>query len=205
MSAVFVLLDGWAIRYRSLPDGRRQILNVMLPGDLFDLQALADLRADHSVMTCTSVEVMSMPPKIFLEALQQARLLSIAFWWAMVQEESILREQIVRVGRRNAKERIGHFLLELQRRMSVAMGVEVVEFMVPLKRADIADALGLTPVHVSRTFGRLKEDGLISEENGSIRLLDTARLAKICHFDTDYLHLKALPIDGANTKVPQLT
>ncbi|GGB62262.1 Crp/Fnr family transcriptional regulator [Henriciella pelagia] len=189
---IFILQTGWALRYRLLEDGRRQIVNFMLPGDVFDLQSLADLQADHTVTAITDCDVTVIPARPFVRMLRDSTRIAAAFWWAAVQEESILREQIVRIGRRSARERIGHMLLELHRRYAGATGEETDELVMPVTRADIADALGLTPVHVSRTMSAMRRSGLIAEERGSIKLLDRARLARLSHFDTDYLHLKKL-------------
>ncbi|MEQ8556906.1 MAG: Crp/Fnr family transcriptional regulator [Henriciella sp.] len=191
-SKVFILQSGWAIRYRLLEDGRRQIVNFMLPGDVFDLQALGDLKADHSVTTVTECHVAVIPAEPFINMLKSSGMLASAFWWSAVQEESILREQIVRIGRRSARERIGHLLLELHRRYTGATGQQVDRLTMPLTRADIADALGLTPVHVSRTMSAMRRSGLISEEKGAITLEDRDRLARLSYFDMDYLHLKKL-------------
>ncbi|WP_300376902.1 Crp/Fnr family transcriptional regulator [Henriciella sp.] len=194
---VFILQSGWAIRYRLLEDGRRQIVNFMLPGDVFDLQALADLQADHSVTAITECHVAIIPSNPFIAMLQGSGRLASAFWWSAVQEESILREQIVRIGRRSARERIGHLLLELHRRYIGATGDEVDRLNMPLTRADIADALGLTPVHVSRTMSAMRRSGLIKEEKGSITLEDRDRLARLSYFDVDYLHLRKLNLLSA--------
>lgn len=187
---VFVIRRGWAIRYRMLEDGRRQIVNFMLPGDVFDLQALADLRADHTVTAITICDVTMLDQADFLGILSSSAELAGAFWWASVQEESILREQIVRVGRLSAKERIGHLLLELRRRLNAGLGRVQDEVHMPLTRTDIADALGLTSVHVSRTFSEMRRAGLIEETRDSIRITDRTRLAQICHFDDSYLHVR---------------
>ncbi|MEM5517063.1 Crp/Fnr family transcriptional regulator [Henriciella sp. AS95] len=191
---VFVLQAGWALRYRLLEDGRRQIVNFMLPGDVFDLQSLSDLKADHTVTAITDCDVTVIPSRPFVKMLQESSHIAAAFWWSAVQEDSILREQIVRIGRRSARERIGHMLLELHRRYAGATGEETDELVMPVTRADIADALGLTPVHVSRTMSAMRRSGLIEEERGSIRLLDRERLSRLSHFDTDYLHLKKLDL-----------
>lgn len=187
---IFVIQSGWALRYRMLEDGRRQIVNFMLPGDVFDLQALADLKADHTVTALTTCDVITIDQASFLSTLSTSAQLAGAFWWASVQEESILREQIVRVGRLSAKERIGHLLLELRRRLNAGLGRVQDEVHMPLTRADIADALGLTSVHVSRTISEMKRAGLIEESRDSVRILDKSRLAQVCHFDDDYLHIR---------------
>lgn len=189
---IHIIQSGWAARYRMIEDGRRQIVNFMLPGDVFDLQALGDLDADHSVAAVTNVDVTSFDAARFLSALRRSGDVASAFWWTAVQEESILREQVVRVGRLSARERIGHMLLELRRRWGGAMGESVLDLPLPLTRTDLADALGLTPIHVSRTMSQLKQDGMIKETRDSIRILDRDRLARLSQFDPDYLHIRKL-------------
>ncbi|MEM6649772.1 MAG: Crp/Fnr family transcriptional regulator [Pseudomonadota bacterium] len=189
---VFIMVEGWAIRYRVLEDGRRQIVNFMLPGDIFDLQSLADLKADHSVTTVTPATVIKIKSEKFLRLLRQSTELAATFWWASVQEESILREQIVRIGRRSAQERIGHLLLELERRFNIAIGKETTHMPLPLSRTELADTLGLTSIHVSRTMSSMRRSGLIEEVDRNIRILDREKLSKMCQFDLDYLHLRTL-------------
>ncbi|MEH6488897.1 Crp/Fnr family transcriptional regulator [Hyphomonas oceanitis] len=191
---LFIVNKGWAVRHRTLEDGRRQIVNFMLPGDIFDLQALACLEADHTVTSVTDVSILVIDTREFVQLLRTSGDISSSFWWAAVQEESILREQIVRLGRRSAKERIGHLLLELQRRMNGAMGTNHSQLPLPLTRVDLADALGLTPVHVSRTMSAMRHAGLIEETRGVILIDDRERLARLCHFNTDYLHLRRLDL-----------
>ncbi|KCZ51000.1 hypothetical protein HY29_06520 [Hyphomonas beringensis] len=199
---VFLLTEGWAIRHRTLEDGRRQIVNFMLPGDVFDLQVLAGLEADHGVTAVNRTATMRIEADEFITMLKKSGPLASAFWWSAVQEESILREQIVRVGRRSARERIGHLLLELQRRLQAAIGSDNDVMPLPLTRTDLADALGLTPVHVSRTMSALRRAGLIEESRGRVKILDADKLARQSHFDMDYLHMRRLDLlngsDGMN-------
>lgn len=200
---IYIIQSGWAARYRMLEDGRRQIVNFMLPGDIFDLQALGDLDADHSVAAVTDVDVTNFDATRFLSALRHSGDVASAFWWTAVQEESILREQVVRVGRLSARERIGHLLLELRRRWGGAIGESVLDLPLPLTRTDLADALGLTPIHVSRTMSQLKQDWMIEETRVSIRILDHDRLARLSQFDPDYLHIRKLAFSDADGASPQ--
>lgn len=189
---LFIIREGWTIRYRMLEDGRRQIVNFMLPGDIFDLHALSGLEADHTVTAVTRTRIIEIENAPFVAALRSNGEFASAFWWAAVQEESILREQIVRVGRRTARERIAHLLLELQRRLACALGGKDNNLVLPVTRTDLADALGLTPVHVSRTMSWLSSAGLIEQKRGVVSIVDRPRLARLAHFDDDYLHLRKL-------------
>jgi CRP-like cAMP-binding protein len=190
---VFVVSKGWALRHRTLKDGRRQIVNVMLPGDCFDLQALISTKADHSVEALTAVELLRLSSEDFLNAMQANAKLATAFWWAAVQEESILREQIVRLGRRSGRERLAHILLELRRRLMHA-GQDVGDTLIlPMSREVLADLLGLSSVHVSRSVTALRDNGLIRTSNGSVQLLDIDGLAEVAQFDPSYLHIARQP------------
>ncbi|WP_339693356.1 Crp/Fnr family transcriptional regulator [uncultured Parasphingorhabdus sp.] len=191
MDSVLIVKEGWAIRYKSLEDGRRQVLNILLPGDMFDLQVLVAAEADHSVKTVTDLTAFSVKPSVFRRLLTDSGKLTLAFWWMQVQEESFLREQIVRNGQQTARERIGHFLLELHRRVQIAGEGTSDGFRVPLTQTVIADALGLTPIHTNRVLRQLERDGLLERANGWIQFTDAARLADISQFDPAYFHLDA--------------
>lgn len=191
---VFVIESGWAIRFRMLEDGRRQILNFMLPGDCFDLMAINRARSDHNVSAASDVVLRRIKASVFLKTVSNNPRLATSFWWAAIQEEAILREQIIRVGRRSAKERIAHLILELNRRASAVSG-EVEDFLsLPVAQSLLADALGLSIVHVSRTLTRLKSEGYIRMDTKGIEILRRQDLAEMCDFDTRYLHLETLKL-----------
>lgn len=191
LDSLLLVKEGWAIRYKSLEDGRRQVLNVLMPGDMFDLQVLVAAEADHSVKTVSALTGLSVRPPVFRRLLTESGKLTLAFWWMQVQEEAFLREQIVRNGQQTARERIGHFLLELHRRARIAGEGTPDGFRVPLTQTVIADALGLTPIHTNRVLRQLERDGLLERENGWIVFKDQDRLAEISQFDPSYFHLDA--------------
>ncbi|QJB70288.1 Crp/Fnr family transcriptional regulator [Parasphingorhabdus halotolerans] len=191
LDSILIVKDGWAIRYKTLEDGRRQVLNVLLPGDMFDLQVLVAAEADHSVSTITTLDALSVKPSVFRGLLTESGRLTLAFWWMQVQEEAFLREQIVRNGQQTARERIGHFLLELHRRLQIADEGTRDGFRMPLTQTVIADALGLTPIHTNRVLRQLERDELIEREKGWVVFKDAGRLAEICQFDPSYFHLDA--------------
>ncbi|WP_026941793.1 Crp/Fnr family transcriptional regulator [Hellea balneolensis] len=191
---VFVIETGWAIRYRILDDGRRQIVNFMLPGACFDMMSMAYAKADHAVSAVTEVRLRRLKSADFLKAVSMRPKLATAFWWVAIQEEAILREQIVRIGRRSAKERVSHLLLELNRRIA-AIEEKLTDFInLPFPQALFADALGLSVVHVSRTLTKLKAEGMISTSPEGIEILDRDRMAEMCDFDSRYLHLERLKL-----------
>lgn len=189
---VFVVESGWAIRYRILDDGRRQIVNFMLPGACFDMMSMAYAKADHAVSAATEVTLRRIKSSDFLRAISAQPRLATAFWWVAIQEEAILREQIIRIGRRSAKERVAHLLLELNRRIAAIEG-RLTDFInLPFPQALFADALGLSVVHVSRTLTKLKAEGMISTGPGGIEIIEREKMSEMCDFDSRYLHLERL-------------
>ena len=199
MDAVLVMREGWAARIKTLEDGRRQILNILLPGDIFDLQVLVAAEADHSVVTVTAGSVYALAPQAVREMLAGSGALTMAFWWTQVQEEAFLREQIVRNGRQSAQERIGHFLLELHRRAQIVNQADRDTLRLPLTQTQIADALGLTPIHTNRVLRRLVRAGYIETNRQWIRFLAPDALAQMCDFDPAYFHLDAFRMRLART------
>ncbi len=189
---VFVVESGWAIRYRILDDGRRQIVNFMLPGACFDMMSMAYAKADHAVSAATEVKLRRIRSSDFLKAISAQPRLATAFWWVAIQEEAILREQIIRIGRRSAKERVAHLLLELNRRIAAVEGQLTNFINLPFPQALFADALGLSVVHVSRTLTKLKAEGFITTKQGGIEILEREKMADMCDFDSRYLHLERL-------------
>ena len=186
---VFWIESGCAARYRVTGDGGRQIVNLMLEGDVFDLQAVLTARADHNVAALNEVVVAEVEAKAFVDLVSKRPGLAAALWWASVQEESILREQIVRVGRRGALQRLSHLFCEIYRRELLANGYGDRKLQAPLTRETLADILGLSSVHVSRTLSRLKSLNAVSVSQGHIVIEDLKCLAQIGEFDPRYLHL----------------
>ena len=191
LSELLIVKSGWAIRYKTFEDGRRQILNVLLPGDFFDLQVMVAAEADHSVSAVNDVEILAIQPELVRDLFTGKGSVPLAFWWTQVQEEAFLREQIVRNGRQTARERIGHFLLELNRRAQIANISSGSGFNLPLTQTMIADALGLTSIHTNRVLRQFAKEELIEKTRSYVKFLNADRLAEICDFDPAYFHLDA--------------
>jgi CRP-like cAMP-binding protein len=183
----FVAIEGWAFRYRMLKDGRRQILNFILPGDIVGLDAHVIDRAPASVAAITDCSVAEFPPALTLTMLGQHARLASALLWATSREEAFLGERLVSLGRRPADERVGHLMVELYRRLGLVGRADEGAFAMPLTLQHIADALGLSVVHVSRTFTRLRTRGLVIRRNGDVRLPDLAALEAKVEFPGLYL------------------
>ena len=187
--SVFLLQEGMAVRYRNLPDGRRQIMTFLIPGDLCDPHVFLLRTMDHSIGTLTPVRVSPISREDLMHTFATRPRISAALWWASLQEESMLRERIVSLGRRDARGRIAYLLCELLWRHA-AMGLAENEiFRLPLTQTELGDALGLTPVHVNRVLRGFRERRLILMEHRMLHVLDVAGLQEIAAFDKAYLHL----------------
>lgn len=188
---IYIMLNGWAARYKTLPDGLRQITAILLPGDLCDMGAAILQRTDHSVIALTSVTIASVTRATLVEATRERPGLAQAFWWAGLVDEAVLRTWIVNLGRRDAYARIAHLLCELHERMKRVGLVRDGEFNLPLTQEELADALGLTSVHTNRTLQRLRTEGLVRLHSHMLTILDADRLGEAAGFDPTYLHASA--------------
>ena len=190
---VSVVSRGWAIRYKLLDDGRRQILNVLLPGDVVGFFALLFKTAEYAVEPLTPLGVHCFSPERAFEAFAQAPRLAVALSWLAGQSERQLDEQIVRVGRRHATERMAHLFVELNHRLQRVGLMDEQTCQFPLTQAILADTLGMSQVHANRSFRQLVQEGLVAWQSGRIQLLDTAGLSQRAGFDAGYLEQRSLP------------
>jgi CRP-like cAMP-binding protein len=185
----FVLIDGMAYRYRLLPDGKRQILTFLLPGDVFELHAFLFTAMDYSVGTLVPTRIAPISRDIVTTLFVEHPRIGAALWWSAVQQEAIQRERIVALGRRTAAGRVAYLLSELVSRMR-AVGVSHDHAIgLPLTQPELADTLGLTAVHINRVLKKFRSDGLITLERRRLVLQDVTRLHEVAGFDEGYLHL----------------
>lgn len=195
MNRTWVLLDGWAFRYKSFADGRRQVLNYLLPGDVIGLYSVMLRRSDYGVEAITSMSLAVFPCTELIDALAHTPRLLLALSWMAGQSERMLDEQIARVGRRGAAERMAHLFVELYVRM-VRLGMSKDDARVlPLTQALLSDTLGMSHVHANRCFGTLTREKLVALKAGQLVLLDTGRLAQRAGFDSSYLEETSVPRD----------
>ncbi len=185
---VFVILDGWACRYKILPNGNRQIIAFMMPGDFCDMHVGVLDEMDHNIETLTTSTVATIQ-RVEMEALVEASpSLTRAFWWTQLVEAAMLRATIVSLGRRNSLERVAHLLCELCFRLQNVEGGDVGRYVMPFSQIVLADAVGLTPVHVNRVLRKLRQDGALELGGASMTIIGLAKLSAIAGFDDNYLH-----------------
>jgi len=196
---IFMVEDGWAMRFKTLSDGRRQILNFVLPGDFVGLFSPLFETADHSVSALTDLTVHPVEPAYIVKLFASSSRLGAALAWSAGRDEALLSEQVVRVGRRSAYERTGHIMLELLHRLRLVGEAGQRSFEMPLTQEMLADTLGLSIVHVNRTLRRLRENGLLHFSGDRLIIDDMEKLASIAEFSPQYLTPDTLPQQTANT------
>ena len=185
-----VVCEGWAFRCKELADGRRQIVGILLPGDL--LLGLPGEPADCTLEAVTSVYYAEVPPAQFTACFHDAPEI---VGWALLQrlqaECAIQREWINNLGQRPAFERLAHLLCEIHARLRATHRAEEDGCDFPLTQQDLAFICGLSPVHVNRTVQSLRAAGLVELNGRHLRFPDPERLRKTAQFDPSYLRIES--------------
>lgn len=190
-----MVVSGFAIRHKIAGDGGRQIVNVHLSGDMVDLQNSLLSTADHNVQALTKMTAAFIPREAIVELAFSRPAVGKALWLETLVEGSISREWVLNVGRRDAQTRLAHLLCEFAYRLdAVGMGPEC-NYELPMTQEQLADTVGLTPVHVNRTLKALDAAGLTKRSKRSVVITDLQKLAETGDFRSTYLHLPqhALP------------
>lgn len=186
---VFLMIDGWAMRYKLLRNGRRQIMAVLVPGDLCDAHVFILREMDHNIGLLCDAQVALIPKEKILTLTDERPRLARALWWSALVDESVLREWLVNMGQRDAHGRIAHLIAEFWLRLETVGLIDGDSFKLPLTQEEIGDAMGLTPVHVNRTLQRMRSSGLIELSRGTLQVPDFRRLCAASGFNPNYLHL----------------
>ncbi len=183
---LYTVFSGWAFRFKELDDGRRQILNFALPGDLIGLQASLLDKSLYGAVALTDVELCVIPRRKLYSLFKSAPEVAYDVTWLGSQEHAIVDDNLLTAGRRNAAERICALIAALYRRAETLDMVSngVLDF--PLTQQHIADALGLSLVHTNKTIARLKAQGLFSLGDGKLSLVNPRAVGRLAqHFEKD--------------------
>lgn len=184
-----VVLDGWACRYKMLNDGTRQILCFQTAGDFTDLQSLYLEVMDHNIGTLGGCTVAFVPHAVLKTLIIDHPRIGAAFWRDTLVDASITREWLLNVGAREAYNRLAHLLCETYTRLQVVGRTDGFRFHFPISQAMLADATGISSVHVNRMLQALRSDGLITLQNGACEVKDWEGLVQAAQFDAKYLHV----------------
>ena len=176
---VFTVLSGWAFRFKTLEDGRRQILNFALPGDFMGLQGSIFDKMQHSVETLTATVLCVFPREKLWSLFHNHPGLAFDMTWLASREETMLDEHLLSVGQRRASERMAYLLLHLFRRAQQAgLGQKrKVEF--PFTQQHLADALGFSIVHTNKTLKRLRATGTFKWAGSRFEVVDEEKLIQL--------------------------
>lgn len=190
---IHVLEKGWMVRSRHLMDGGRQIVNVALPADFLCFNTLMFERSQYDLIAKTRVVVSRLQTPGFRTMMARHPGLVEALVWANAHEEALLAERVVSLGRRDATQRLAHVLCEIVARLDLVPGDQVggmrgEVLSLPLIQEDFADILGISVIHVVRTFKRLSELGAVAYRSRKLILNDLPKLRQVAGFESEYLH-----------------
>ena len=191
------LLEGMLCRYKRLADGTRQIIAFHVAGDWPDLQSFFLPAMDHSLMTMNKCRVAQVPHAALSRLMDKHPRIARLLWRETLTDSAIFREWVVNLGARDAHSRAAHLFCELDCKLRVVGLADEGGFDLPATQADLADALGISTVHVNRILQQLRAEGVISADRGRITIHDRERLRKIAGFDANYLHLSHARNAGA--------
>ncbi|WP_375390579.1 Crp/Fnr family transcriptional regulator [uncultured Sphingomonas sp.] len=188
VTASTMLLEGFMCRYLDDREGYRQLVSMHVPGDFVDLHGFPMRRLDHDIGTLGPCTIATFEHRTLAEIVAQRPHLTRWLWFSTLLDGAIHREWIFRLGRLGAEGRVAHFFCELNARLEMVELAEGGRYALPATQADVAEACGITGVHVNRVLRAMRERGLLQFRSGEVRILDLARLTALAEFDPVYLY-----------------
>jgi CRP-like cAMP-binding protein len=185
--ALFLVTEGILMRYRILRDGRRQIVNLVIPGDFAGVPGCFFSGALYSIKALTDAQVATMPLHRLFGLFETHPQLAAKLFWSFSSEAAIYAEHLILVGRRSASERVAHFLLELLTRLQAVGLADECSYCLPLSQEVIGDALGLSLPYVNRVLRELDDAGLVTLKQQKVTIKDIDGLAMLADFERNYL------------------
>jgi len=186
---IHLVLTGLAARSKTLRSGDRQLMALLVPGDLCDVEVFILEGMDHDITAVSDTTCVLIPAKIIEGLLTESTKLTKALWWSTMTDSAVLREWIVDHGSRDSLERIAHIMCEMLIRYRVVGETTDDSFPFPLTQEELADATGMTTVHVNRMLQQLRSQGLIDLTGRVLTVLDPKGLQRVAKYDSTYLHL----------------
>ena len=191
-SAIFLICDGIAMRYRILRDGQRQILNFLFPGDFAGVTNCRFDAALYSIKTLTQSTIAPIPLSRLTGLFEAHPRLAAKLFWLVACEAAISAEHLITLGRRSAPERVAHLLLELLTRLQAVGLADERSYRMPLTQEMMSDALGLSIPYVNRVLHQLRDDGLVRVKDRTVIIDNIEELSALADFERTYL--RPLPI-----------
>jgi CRP-like cAMP-binding protein len=192
--SVFFVIDGFLIRYRILRDGQRQVVNLVLPGDFAGVPSCFFGGALYSIKALTPATIATVPLDRVVALFDTQPRLAAKIFWSFSTDVARYVEHLIVVGRRSARERVAHFLLELLLRLQQVGLADECSYELPFSQEVIGDALGLSLAYVNRVLRRLTDDGLLVLKEQKIVIKDLEELTYLADFDRQYL--EPLPLSA---------
>jgi CRP-like cAMP-binding protein len=180
----YILQSGWGCSFKILRDGARQIITFPVPGDLIGIRSVLLRTSDHAFAAITDAKVCRISVARLTTLIEEYPRLGTALMWATSRDEAITVEHLASIGRRTSLERTAHFFLELRDRLQLVGLATETEYECPLSQYVIADALGLSSIHVNRVLRQLRELDLMTFHDHKVILLDAAGLAELAGYDS---------------------
>ena len=185
-----LILEGWAYRYKVLNEGRRQIFSFHIAGDIPDLQSLHIPLMDHTLGTLTQATVAFIPHESLHQLTARFPTIAAAFWRDTLIDAAIFRQWMIAMGRRPAFEHLAHLFCELYLKQE-AVGLAGEHCCpLPITQVDLADATGMTSVHINRVLKEMRGRGLVTLRTQTLVIQAWDELIRACEFDETYLHLQ---------------
>jgi CRP-like cAMP-binding protein len=181
------LIEGFICRYMDANDGKRQLVALQIPGDFVDLHAFPLTYLDHDNATITPCTVGIVPHDRLRMIQRDMPHLTHMLWFSTLLDAAMHREWIFRMGRLNAIGRLAHFLAETEHRLSAIGRVADGRFALPLVQIDLAEATGMTPIHLNRCVRDLRREKIADVRNGNVEILSKSELWRLGEFDPAYL------------------
>ncbi len=186
---IHLVLTGLAARAKTLANGNVQMMAFLIPGDLCDVEVFVLEGMDHDIVALADTTCVLIPADEMERLLTESGRITKAMWWSTMVDSAILREWIVDHGSRDARERVAHLICEMLIRYRVIGETTDDAFPFPLTQEELAQATGMTPVHVNRMLQQLRAEGLIELKNKVLTVLEPKRLMEMGQYDPKYLHL----------------
>ena len=185
---MYVMVEGWAYRYKTVPNRGRQIVEILMPGDCCDIQHEMFAEVDHGIRTLAPSRVAIINRNELDEMLDGHPKVAKAIYLSQLIDEGMMRAWITSMARRSSIQRVAQLLYELYLRATRAgLSVDPL-FKLPLSQVQLADALGMTPVHLNRVVKELRTSGAIVLGRSSVEVTDPVKLTQFAGFDENYLH-----------------
>jgi CRP-like cAMP-binding protein len=186
-----LVLEGLACQYKALSKRRRQITAFYLPGDFVDLHSFILRRVDQAILALTACTIGIVSHQSLLDVTEHHPRLTRLLWLCTLIDAATYREWVAAMGHLSAQARTAHLFCELFVRLKLAGRINQNSFSLPITQTKLAEALGVSNVHINRILRQLRATDVVRWENDTVTIVDWKQLHQIAHFDPAYLHLQS--------------